>query len=222
MIARRVLFGAYDTWADWGMTLAGCTLSEAAYKAKFIEVPGRDGDLDATTGLTDGEPRYHDRTLIVSLECSAGTRVGRQVVLDAIVNALDGRRMDIVLPDYPSHYVTGRVGVKVEYNDLAHCAVTVTAICNPWRWAATPVTVGLTASAEDQTATLVNAGRRTAAPEIVVAGEEAAVHLTYGDSTWTLSAGTYLLPGLSLTTGSHDITYSGAGTLTIKYREAML
>ena len=46
--------------------------------------------------------------------------------------------------------------------------------------------------------------------------------LKYGTASGSFSAGIYSWPTLWLTPGEHEVTYSGAGIMTIKYREAVL
>lgn len=222
MTKRKIVFGTYDTAADGLLTLTGWELSAPEYQSNMVEVPGRDGALDLSTALTDGEPRYKSRTLTATFETSEGTRETRQTRLDTMVNWLDGWRMDIQLPDDDTHYITGRVHVAVEYNDLAHAAVTVTAVCDPWRYSKVEAVATLTAGTEAQTASLVNAGRRSQAPKLTVSGDDASVTLVYGSYTWALGSGVYILPDLILQQGNNSLTYSGTGTVEIRYREAVL
>lgn len=221
MTKRKIIFGTYDTAADGLLTLAGWELSAPVYQSNMVEVPGRDGSLDLSTALTDGEPRYQSRTLTATFETSEGTRLERKARFDTMVNWLDGWRMNIQLPDDDSHYITGRVSVAVEYNDLAHGAVTVTAVCDPWRYSNDETVITLAAGSEAQTASLVNAGRKSQAPELTVVSDSQ-VTLVYDSYTWALSSGAYILPDLILQQGNNALTYSGEGTVEIRYREAVL
>lgn len=222
MTKRKIVFGTYDTAADGLLTLTGWELSAPEYQSNMVEVPGRDGALDLSTALTDGEPRYKSRTLVATFETSEGTRLERKERLDTMVNWLDGWRMDIQLPDDDTRYITGRVSVAVAYNDPAHAAVTVNAVCDPWRYAKNETVVTLTAGTEAQTASLVNSGRKSQAPTLTISGDDASVALVYGAYSWTLGSGVYILPDLILQLGSNALTYSGTGTVEIRYREAVL
>lgn len=219
MEKRKIIFGVYDTAKDGLLTLTGWQLSEPIYKDNFVPVPGRDGDLDFSTVLTDGEPRYNNRELTATFESSEGTRLDRKAIFEEMQNLLDGRRMNIVLPDDDLHYIAGRVRVAIEYNDPAHGALTVTAICEPWQYAVNETVHVLAASDVEQSYILKNAGRRVLIPSVVVTG---AVDLAYGGSNWSLSAGAYTLPDLMLYPGAAIIKYRGTGTLTFRYREAIL
>lgn len=66
---------------------------------------------------------------------------------------------------------------------------------------------------------LTNNGRLAMVPKLVVTGE---VTLKCGNFTRALSSGTYYLPDLYLTPGTHQVICSGEGTATFTYREAVL
>lgn len=221
MAKRKIIIGEYDTAAN-GWTLASCQLSAAVQKTNDVDNPGGDGSLDLSTYLTDGIPRYKDRSLTVTLECSEGTRKDRQAKIRHMVNLLDGMREDIRLPDDEGYHINGRLHVVPKYNDLAHAAVTVTAVCKPWKFADEETEVALTASTTAQIVELLNEGRRAVVPTLTVKGTNASIQLTYGESTLSVSAGAYQWPDLLLTPGAHELTYSGSGSLTVTYREAVL
>lgn len=219
MLARSIRFGEYDT-ASHGWTLTGYKLSDPEQKTNYIEKAGGDGSWDLSTVNTEGIPRYKDRSLTVTLEHSGGTRATRQEVISYMLNKLDGLEWAIWLPDYPGYYVTGRVHVAVDYNDPAHAAVTVTAVCAPWLYRLEPTEHVLKATTTEQAVTLTNSGRLAMVPTLKVTGS---VALTYGSDILQLTkAGTYEWPVLLLTPGDHVLEYSGTGTLTITYREAVL
>jgi phage-related protein len=181
-----------------------------------------DGPLDMSTVLTNGEPIYSSRTLTVNLECSEGTRLDREAQISAMVNQLDGRQVDIILPDDPTRYISGRVRVKKQYNDPAHAAVTVTAVCAPWRYNRQETAVRMVAAQEERLTVLPNAGRRAAVPDVDVSGAGAKVTLATDDYTWELAEGSYKLIDLGVPPGNTPLRYSGKGTVVITYREAVL
>lgn len=222
MEKRKITFGSYDTAAN-GWTLTEWLLSPAEQKTSFVDIPGADGTADLSTALTGGIPRYYDRTLTALFECSEGDRMSREAKIRHMVNTLDGMRLAIELPDDPDHHINGRLHVAREYNDLAHCAVSITATCGPWKESNTETVVTLTSSNMTQKkATLVNNGRRAVVPLLTVSGEGASIGLVYESKQMVLSPGEYTWPDLFLTPGSHEISYSGYGTLAITYREAVL
>lgn len=215
---RTVLFGEYNTAAK-GWTLAKCQLAEASQKTNYVEKKLGDGSWDLSTVLTDGLPRYKNRNLTVTLECSEGTRNDRLQLVSEIVNQLDGFEHHIVLPDHPDHYLVGRLHVKVNYNDLAHASVTVTSSCLPWYYRQAETVVNLNATGTERGTNIVNNGRLAIVPTLEAVGS---VLLKYGTNSINVTDSTTKWPTLLLTPGSHAVKYSGEGTLKIKYREAVL
>lgn len=225
MITKRtVILGGYNTAVDGLWTLTSLDFPEPAPVENLQDVPGRVlGPLDLSTTLTEGEPRYGARTLSVTLESSEGTRDDRAAIITSMVNRLHGRRVQIVLPDYPGRYVVGRVALRLVYNDLAHASMEVTATCEPWIYAMEQTQVVLQAAEEKKTAAIRNPGALPVVPVLeVTAAEGQSILLEYGTSSKSMSAGVYQWPTLWLTPGEHEVTYSGAGTLAIKYREGVL
>lgn len=220
LVKRGMRFGNYSTAANGWTLSAGWKLGEAAQKTNLVDRPGGDGSWDLSTALTDGVLRYGNRTFNATFECSEGDRLSRDAKIRDMINQLDGMVVNIELPDDPDHYLVGRLKVAKNYSDLAHCAVKVSATCEPWKYSSRETEVKLTAKSTQQTAQLVNKGRRAVVPVFIVTG--GSVNITYGAKSVTLSAGTAQWPDLLLTPGAHSITYSGTGSLTVKYREAVL
>lgn len=220
MEKRKIIFGSYDTAAEGLWTLTGLVLSDAEQKTEYLDIPGGNGRLDASTVLSDGEPVYSGRTLTATFECSEGTRVEREERISHMINWLDGWRMNIVLPDDPLHYLTGRVHVKRLYNDHAHASVQVDATCDPWRYNNAETAYWLQADATTQTLTLINNGRRAVVPTLTITGGD--VLVASGANSWALGVGVYALPDLYLRSGSMPLMCSGTGSLLVTYREAVL
>lgn len=218
MEKRKIIIGGYDTAATGGWTLSAFKITKGEQVQSFVSVPGRYAPLDLSTYLTDGEPYFGSATLEATLENSEDNRQARQSRIDYLVNLVDGRSWQITPPDHPDAYLVGRVQVYPQYNDLAHCAVKLTAICEPWLYSKTEKVYTLTATATEQTVAIDNDGSMRVVPVITTTGE---ARLVYGENSWTLSAGTYSLPDLALSAGLHDLIYSGSGTITITFREAV-
>lgn len=219
MEKRGIILGDYNTAAR-GWTLTGWTLTAAQRKEMLVDKPGGHGHWDLSTVLTDGEPVYGARTLTATLECSDGDRRSREAEIDTMVNWLDGWTVPVVLPDRPLQYLTGAVHIERLYNDMAHASVAVTVICDPWRYNSTETVVNLTATTEAQVAEIVNLGRLSVVPLLEITG--GTVSLIFGAASWALAPGSYRLPDFRLAQGTQPLTYSGAGTVKIIFREAVL
>lgn len=223
MEKRKIIFGSYDTALHGLWTLNQLAFSDPVHQSNLVTVPGRDGALDLSTVLNDGEPSYSPRTLSARFESSEGTRMERNARISAMVNQLDGRRMNIILPDDPTRYITGRVSVMVEYSDMAHAAVNVSAVCDPWRYNRLETRLTLEATDAEQLTVLPNSGRRIAVPSVTVKGGSARARLVWNDLEWVLPAGEYRLVELRLPGFTNTpLVYSGRGVITLAYREAIL
>lgn len=222
MIKRSILLGDYDTATTGLWTLTAWNLSPAVPKSNIVEVPASDILLDLSTALTDGEPRYSPRTLTVTLESSEGDRLARKGRIDTMINELNGRRVHIVLPDDGRHYLIGTLSLSELYNDPAHCSVQVTATCEPWKYSDEETTHTIQAVAEEKGSSIINSGRLSVVPSVEITGGDVNLRFLTNAATWSLSPGTYYLPDLYLTPGTHRVRYSGTGQIIIKYREAVL
>lgn len=225
---RGLIIGDYDTALDGDWTMSALALTEPEQQTNFITVPGRiKGPLDASTALTDGEPIYGSRTLSATFENSNGTRQERTERISKMVNQLNGRRFEIIHPDFPDHYLVGRVTVKTEYNDMAHCAVSLTAICEPWKYSKME-------TVNSWPSLLYNGGGMTVVPKITVTGNACSAWVVCLDRNVSvyLTAGTHILPELAihpdetLSVELMDVGNSFFGSpvedITFSYREAVL
>lgn len=224
MEKRKIIIGTYDTALEGLWTLTSWKLGRAEANEHYADVPGHNGPLDLSTVLTDGEPYYNSRPFEAVLESSEGTRLERKERIDNMINMLDGWRMNIILPDDPHHYINGRIRVEELYNDNAHCSVRVSATVDPWRYNAAETVVGLIATSTEQTASLINRGRRSVVPNIVVTGGSVTLKLTSnaGELTWALDPGEYILADIYIKSGATPLRYQGSGQITLTYREAVL
>jgi hypothetical protein len=225
MQKRGIIFGSYSTGAQ-GWTLTGWNFSRAVQKTNYVDKPGGDGSWDLSDALSDGIPRYNDRTLTATFEISQGDRMQREYTIRQMVNMLDGKRMKIYLPDDDTHYIEGRVHVVREYNDLAHGAVTVTATCSPWKYDRDETTFTAKLSATVNSLRIVNAGRLAVVPVITVnTTNTAGVVITYGNASATFQAGTHKWPALLLTPEEdHIVTFSGTNgdVISFTFRRGVL
>lgn len=224
MQKRKIIIGTYDTALEGLWTLTGWAFSSPQHKTSYADVPGHSGPLDLSTVLTDGEPYYDSRQFEATFESSEGTRLEREERINDMINKLDGWKFNIILPDDALHYITGRVRVEKIYNTPAHASVRVSAVCDPWRYNNTETVVGLIATAEEQTVTLINRGRLSVVPTIDVLGGSVLLKFTVGDDirSWDPGEGRHIIGDIYLKTGSVPLTYSGTGQIILTYREAVL
>lgn len=218
MILRGVQFDDRHTATDWMLTLNSITIDPPEPKTEYVEVPGRDGDIDLTESL-DGEIRYKNRTVSMHFIMTEGDVAARTALMDSIVNYLHGRQRRITVPDDQTHYMIGRCTVSGIEKNGAYSAFDVSCNCEPYRYAVLPAVRTIPAIETKKEYNLMNAGRKTLVPDLNVEGT---VNIEFGTFKTSLSSGNFKLLDLKLKSGNNLITVSGSGTLTVTYREAVL
>jgi phage-related protein len=215
---RGVYFGNYHTVEDWGLILSAKSIDPPTPKIVNRNVDGRDGTLDLSRALT-GDMKFNDREASFSFLVTEGKQSDRDNMIRNIINAVHGKRLNIIEPDDLDHYFIGECTVKEVYNDKAYGSFTVTAECDPYRYSVNETIRRVTLSTTPIEVVLTNNGRRTLVPTITVSDS---VNLVFGTTSASLSAGTHKLSSLALKNGTTALKVSGSGTVTFSYREAML
>lgn len=207
----------FNTWYDWRLTLTGKEIASAEPKTSYIMLDGAHGSLDLTEALT-GEVAYSDRELAASFMTSEGSYEEREARLRAITAALHGRKVKIIEPDDPEHYLLGRVRVVPGAKHPAYTELELAATCDPWRYAVNE-TERLVKVDNAVDVVIVNHGDKTVRPDLTVTGT---VTLTFEGASVKLAAGSYRIADLKLTHGANVVGLTGSGSVTFKYREASL
>lgn len=214
MIVPDMSFDRKSAMAYWGLHLLSCYITTARKKKYLLDILGSDGAVDALEGM--GQPTFENRTITASFQAIDSHP---QDTVDRLLNDLEGRTVQIVLPDKPNYYMTGTIHVCCAgYRPGAD--ITITADCMPWRYAIQAVKHTIPASETDVQYTWRNSGTRLAVPEITVAGDD--VNIIIDGVAKTLAMGSHLVPDLAIPGhGTITVLVSG-GEMNVKYREAIL
>lgn len=214
---RGVRFGVYHTAEDWGLILNDKSLTPPVPKTTYIQVEGRDGDLDFSEALT-GEIRYNNRVASFTFLATDGTYTDREELISEILGALHGKKVTIVLDDKPDYYLVGRCQVTEVTNNKAYGTIKVNCNCEPWFCRSINTVRSFTISGTTDI-TLTNTGGRVLTPTVDVTGS---ITLSFNDSSVSLTDGSYKLTDLKLRSGNTVLTANGSGTVTFTYREGVL
>lgn len=178
-----------------------------------VEVPGRNGSLDLSEFLT-GEIAYKNRTLTFKFVGDGS----RETVLSLIDTMLTyhGQHITVTTDDYTEWYYEGRATVK--YTDHGYYVEFELSIdAQPFRYALT--LKSNTYTNVTNRAVTYNISGVSIIPTIIVTAE---TKIVKDGVTYNFSAGTYEPIELRLSTGSNVLTLTSTGTITIKYREAVI
>ena len=218
----KVFFDGKDTYAEYGLLLASKSISLPEVRTNMIDVPGRDGLLDASEVLT-GEVTYKNRTITLKLS-GVDTVSGKKwpATISDFCNKVHGKRVKVTFPEDTAHYYSGRCSVgQVELVKMMQ-TIPVTVNCDPWKYKNAKTTVSRSDLGTAYKQLALPNESRPVIPTITVAQETT---LLWGGSTINISAGDHILPAIRLAAGNNILkakVASGTGTITVTYQEASL
>ena len=122
-----ILFGNKNTHTDYGLIVAPYEIPMPTAQTNFVPVPGHDGSLDLTEAFD--AIRFNDRIILLTLYAT-GEYDAR---VSAFVNAVHGKRMQIVFSKDPDYYYTGRVDVTSISKRDGYCEIALTITAEPFK-----------------------------------------------------------------------------------------
>lgn len=197
-------------YADFGVLLVSYDAPEPKPKTYRVSLEGMNGDIDMSDWA--GAVYFNSRTVSMTLR-DLGRSGWR-----AVVNFLLGRRVKITFSDDPEWYFVGRCEDIQSSTRKRVANTTLTFTCDPYRLAQSETTVAATATSTAKTKTLYTSRRRVV-PEITVTGT---VTLVYDGNTYSLTAGTHKLPTFIIDDTPREVSITGSGTVSIKWRDGVL
>ena len=218
----KVFFDGKDTYTEYGLLLASKSISLPKVRTNMIDVPGRDGLLDASEVLT-GEVTYKNRTITLKLT-GVDTVSGKKwpATISDFCNKVHGKRVKITFPEDTAHFYSGRCSVgKVGLVKMMQ-TIPVTVDCDPWKYKNAKTTVSRSDLGTAYKQLSLPNESRPVIPTITVAQDTT---LLWGSSTINISAGDQILPAIRLAAGSNTLkakVASGTGSITVTYQEASL
>ena len=202
------------TGDDLGLVQEVKEIGNPTPQSYLVEVPGRNGLVNLTKGLT-GNVVYNNRTLKFQY-LTSGTYEEVEEIID-FFNSLHGETLKVIDDDTSDYYYEGEATVTVTRKGIL-TTITLSLNANPFRERLdlTNMTTALTTS--DKTLVVNNYGV-VVQPTIIV---DNTAKIIYKGNTYTLSAGTYKISDVELKTGYNSFIVSGSGNLTIQFREAKI
>lgn len=202
------------TGDDLGLVQEVKEIGNPTPQSYLVEVPGRNGLVNLTKGLT-GNVTYSNRSLKFQY-LTSGTYEEIEETID-LFNSLHGETFKVIDDDTPDWYYEGEATVSVKRNGVL-VTITLDVDADPFRQRL-ELTNRVTDLTTDTKNIVISNYGVTVAPTIIVSNN---AQITFKGTTYTLSAGTYTIDNLELKPGSNILTVSGSGNLTIQYREAKI
>lgn len=210
-----VTFGGYHSYDDFNLILTNIEIEPPEVQTYTVEVPGRNGVLDLTDSLFDGEVKYSNRTVkfeFDSVNFSSSWHDENSTLLDSI----HGQKLKIVLDEDPEYYYYGRITAENKY-ESGEVVINIDAQPFKYKLSETSIMLELTKETE---VTLYNEFM-PAIPTIETDGE---ITIECDEGSYVFSEGTFISTGLTLSAGyiTWTITPTDSANVTITYQEGRL
>lgn len=214
---KGVSFHGFHSFRDLHLLMTSKEIGAPEVKWHTIDIEGADGELDFTDFF--GEPKYANVQHRFEFE-SIRPRNEQLQQFTTIKNAIHGKKGRIILDDDPSFFYVGRCEVSKYTNEKSIGKISIECDCEPYKYKMDETVV--TQAVEGTiTATLTNSRKR--AVPLVTIETDTSLNIVYGGvNVWDLAAGSYMLPELELVEGENPVTVTGTGTISFRWREAVL
>lgn len=211
---KGVKFDNLHTYDDFSLILSSKKIGVPQPKTELLEVPGADEMLDFTEFF--GDVKYENR----KLEFEFTTLVQQSefmTLFSRIQNALNGKRMKIVLDDDKDFYYSGRVSVKEWLADQSIGKITIECDCNPYKLKQDKTVASYVVTTE-KIVTLENLRKHV----VPLFKSTAEMGIEFHGNYYSMSAGESRFPAIVLKEGETVLKLKGSGTVTIEYQEGGL
>ena len=210
---RGVSFDGIHSFNDWNIILNSVSVPPAEPKTNYVELPAGDGSIDLTEAI--GEVRYNDR------ECEFVFTVfpfdNFEEKKRIISNAINGKKVKIVVDKDPDYYWTGRCSVNEYSTDKAINQIVIGAVVSPYKYKHEKTVV--TVPPGENVSVLLPNSRRNVVPVIVTTEE---TKIVFNNGTYNMNAGTHKILDLQLKGAETEFVVTSTGTTTFTYQEGDL
>ena len=214
---KGVSFHGFHSFRDLHLLLTEKEIGSPEVKRQTIDIAGADGELDFTDFF--GEPKYMNVQHRFEFESIQPRNEQLQQFTD-IKNKLHGKKGRIILDDDPSFFYVGRCFVSKYTNEKNIGKISVDCDCEPYKYKLAETVV--TRAVDGVEGITLTNSRKRAVP-LVTIETATSMNIVYGmDNTWSLDAGSFMLPELELVEGDNLVTVTGTGTISFTWREGVL
>lgn len=229
----------YHTLDDWGLALGNNNyIGDPKMQTTYIQIPGRDGLLDASEVLT-GRRVYTKRQIAFSL---GGKRVRSNwdAVISTWRNEINGRICQVTLDTDPTYFWKGRVYIQEfdRFRELGTFSLTIpeadpykysheTSV-EPWKWdpfnflTGIITYIGAITVSGTKTITIPH-GYMPTSPLFIVSNKVGTLTVTFDGDTYEMTSLSSKFPSI-IVGGDDDVdlTFTGNATIEIVYRSGSL
>lgn len=229
----------HDTYEEWGLFIVTKSIGAPTPKVYTIDIPGGNGVLDITESLM-GDVAYNNREITVQLRGVGRSQSLWAYLYTEILNAIHGKRCQIIFSDELSYYYMGRISITSFHYNRDVGEIELSMDCDPFKyefntqvgtdWLWDPFDFETSVITEDSTITINNSKtisltvkKMPVTPTFFVTGVP--VELQYGTLKKSIPINREMkFYDLVLTEGTHNllITCSGTAKMTVTYTNGVL
>lgn len=199
--------GTYQMDTAFGLYLPEYAIPAPSLQSNFVKVVGRDGSVDLSSALGI---HYDSRSWTLEFKHFDPT-VNWHTLTSSVMNAIHGQRLNFEFDDDPNYYWTGRVTVASYVSSHGTGNMKITILSDPYKLSKTSKTV----ASSDGTASLNNQGSMPVVPTVTATAESTLTWTVQGQEyTYTMQAGTSVIPQLTLYPGTTVVTATAPVSFT--------
>lgn len=232
---NSVTLNGKHTYYDYGLYVTNTNpVAPPTPKTQYIEIPGRNGDLDLTEALT-GYTVYNNRTITLKLGGKKNPELWT-IFRRMFLNEIHGKTVKVVFDDEPEFYYVGRATVNADWtqmNTIASFTVTInaepykyslTSTIEPWFWDSFSFIDGVIQEYADLKVNgilchTVVGSEMPVIPEFITSG---GLQVEIEGKTYELPEGVNKIYDIVLMNQEYELTFTGTGTVSISYRRGRL
>lgn len=221
------------SWNDWHLVPSEKPIIKMPeIKTKTVEIPGAHGIIDLSEVLT-GYPVYGMRSGSLNFLNSNGYESWQYVHMD-MAEYMHGKLLKMVLLDDPDFYYEGRFSLVDRVSQADRDKITINYVLNPfkrlvfssnnWLWDPFNFKSGIITSRQN---VKVQGTRKIRLPgsslnTVPTITCSTAMTAVYKGVTYNLSSGRNVIQAIKLSSGTHELTVTGNGTISIVYEGGWL
>ena len=196
-------------YEQYGIYMKSHSISPPKPKLYRYAVEGADGEIDLSEW--SGEVRFEPREVSISF------REMGEKYYHALVQFALGRMIKVMFSNDRDYYCYGRCTAIDADTKKRVSDVDMTVVCDAYRLARVPTIV--TVNVPGSGSVVLKARRMTATPTITAS---AGCSVTFGGTTYSLSAGAQTVDGIRITDRPQTMTISGTSNLEIRWTDGVL
>lgn len=220
MIETGVLFDNIHSFYDLNLILSAVDIPPAQPKVSYVDIPGADGSVDLTEA--HGEVKFSDREITLTFTMNPAGNLSEAAWTEKkteVSNLLNGRSMKITLDKDDEFYWLGRCTVNSYKSDRRVRQIVVTAKVSPYKYKQTETAIRFNLTETPKTVSIINS-RKSVCPFIECTDDNTKV--TFKNATFAMDAGVHKFLDIVFVMGSNQLSISGTGTVTFRFREGEL